>query len=142
MISDSLFNYLSSNGGISALVATRIYPLVVPQQVYDEATKRPCLVYTLDTDGRHVRFAGSDTLVKGRLQIDCYARTYAQVKTLADAVRDALIDYSGTMTAATSPLTSVTVKRIFLEDGENELMDEEPGLYRVMQRYVIWYDEA
>jgi hypothetical protein len=57
-------------------------------------------------------------------------------------VRDALIDYSGSMAAATSPLTSVTVKRIFLEDGENELMDEEPGLYRVMQRYVIWYDEA
>jgi hypothetical protein len=116
--------------------------MVIPQQVYDSATRQPCLVYSIDTDGRHVRFAGSDTLVKGRLQIDCYARTYAQVKTLADAVRDALIDYSGTMTAATSPVTSVTVKRIFLEDGENELMDEEPGLYRVMQRYVIWYDEA
>lgn len=140
MISDSLYNYLSTNAGVSAITA-RVYPMVIPQQAYSEATKQPCLVYSIDTDGRHVRFSGTDTLVKGRLTVDCYARTYAGAKALAAAARTALIDYSGSMAAATSPVTSVTIRRLFLEDGELELMDEEPGLYRVMQRYVIWYDE-
>jgi hypothetical protein len=141
MISDSLYNYLSNNAGVSALVGTRIFPLVIPQQSYDEATKQPCLVYTMDTDQRQVRFAGSDTLVRGRLTVDCYATRYIQSQALAAAARSALIDFSGSMQAATSPLSSVSVQRIFL-DNETSLTDENPGLYRVMQRYIVWYDES
>jgi hypothetical protein len=138
MISDSLYNYLSAQ--VSS-VTNRVYPLVIPQQVYDEATKQPCLVYTMDTDTRHVRFSGTDSLVRGSLQVDCYARTYKAAQTLAAAARTALVDYSGAMAAATSPVTSTNIQTIHLE-GESNLMDEEPGLYRVLQRYVVWYDEA
>jgi hypothetical protein len=138
VISDSLAAYLKSQ--VSA-VSNRVYPLVIPQQTYDEATKQPCLVYTMDTDRRHVRFSGSDTLVRGILQVDCYARSYQTVQDVAASVRDALVDYSGAMAASTSPITSTTIQTIHL-DGENNLMDEEPGLYRVLQRYVVWYDEA
>ncbi len=141
MISDSLYRHLSQDAGVAALVSTRIYPLVIPQQVYTEATKQPCLVYTLDTNARHVRFSGSDTLVRGILQVDCYSRSYSVAQDLAAEVRDALLDYSGAMQANTSPLTSVPVQTIHLE-SETNLMDEEPGLYRVLQRYVVWYDEA
>jgi hypothetical protein len=138
VVSDSLYNYLSAQ--VSA-VTGRVYPLVIPQQTYDEVTKQPCLVYTMDTDRRHVRFSGSDTLVRGILQVDCYARSYQTVQDLAASVREALVDYSGAMAAATSPITSTNIQTIHL-DGENSLMDEEPGLYRVLQRYVVWYDEA
>jgi hypothetical protein len=138
MISDSLSTYLKAQ--VSA-VANKVYPLVIPQQTYDEVTKQPCLVYTIDTDVRHVRFAGTDSLVRGILQVDCYARSYQTVQDVAASVRDALVDFSGAMAANTSPLTSTTIKTIHLE-GENNLTDEEPGLYRVLQRYVVWYDEA
>ena len=141
MISDSIFRHLSTDAGVSALVGTRVYPLVVPQQVYTEATKQPCLVYTIDTDNRMVRFSGSDSLTRGLLQVDCFARGYSQCQSLAVAVREALLDFSGAMQANTSPLSSVNVQRIFL-DGETSLMDEEPGLYRMMQRYIVWYDES
>jgi hypothetical protein len=133
MISDSLSTYLKAQ--VSA-VANKVYPLVIPQQTYDEVTKQPCLVYTIDTDVRHVRFAGTDSLVRGILQVDCYARSYQTVQDVAASVRDALA-----RAANTSPLTSTTIKTIHLE-GENNLTDEEPGLYRVLQRYVVWYDEA
>ena len=141
MISDSLYNYLSTDHGISLIAGTKVYPLLIPQQSYDEATKHPCLVYALNTDGRQVRCEGSDTLVLGRLEIACYSRSYAIAQNLAAAVRDALIDYSGAMAAATSPSSSVNVQKIFLT-FEMSGMDEEPGLYRMIQRYDIWYDEA
>lgn len=114
--------------------------MLIPQQVYSEATKQPCLVYTIDTDERQALFGESGTQVRGRLQVDCYARTYAQVQTVAAAVRDALLDFTGLMQGNTSPLTSVRIHRFLLE-SENALMDEEPGLYRVMQRFIVWYNE-
>jgi hypothetical protein len=137
VVSDSLYNYLSAQ--VSS-VTNRVYPLVIPQQVYDEATKQPCLVYTMDTDIRQVTQDGTNALVRGALQVDCYSRSYKDAQTLAATVRAALVDYSGVMVAATSPITSTEVNRIHLE-GESNLMDEEPGLYRVMQRYAVWYYE-
>ena len=141
MLSDGLYNFLKTNGGVSALVASRIYPLIIPQSVYSEASKQPCLVYSIDTDDRILHYDGSEKLVTGRLQIDCYARSYSASQNLAAAVRAALVDYSGSMVSNTSPATATAVQRVFL-DGEVSLTDEEPGLYRVMQRYVIWYDET
>lgn len=140
MISDSLYYRLSNDAGVIAIAGTRIYPLVIPQQVYTESTKQPCLVYTIDTEAREVLFEGSSDLVRGLVQIDCYARSYSQAQSLAAAVRDCLLDFTGTISSNTSPITSVRVKKIFL-DGENNLMDEEPGLYRVMQRFIVWYHE-
>jgi hypothetical protein len=136
-----LFNYLSNNSGVSELAASRVYPGIVPQQVSSETTRRPCLTFIVDTESRDIRFSGSDTLVRGGLTVECSSRTYAQSQELAKRVRAALVDYSGLMVANTSPVTSVRVQHIFL-DGEASLIDEEPGLYLVMQRYVIWYDEA
>ena len=140
MIQEGLYATLAADAAVSALVGTRIYPLMIPQQVYTESTKQPCLVYTLDGRARQVRFAGTDTLVQGSLTVDCYARTYAAAQALADAVRALLEDYSGTMTGTGSPISTNVVKKIFI-DNELELMDIEPGLYRVSQSYTIWYDE-
>ena len=141
MIQEGLYATLSGDAGVSAIVGTRIYPLVIPQTVYSEATKRPCIVYSFDSKGRQIRFSGTDTLVEGRFTIDCYATTYSEAQDLAEAVRGVLVDYSGTMTSGSSPQTTNDVKKLFIE-SERDLMDIEPGLYRVMQEYKIWYDEA
>ena len=140
MIQEGLYATLAGDAAVSALVGTRIYPLMIPQQVYTESTKQPCIVYTLEGRSRQVRYSGTDTLVRGNLAIDCYARTYAAAQALADAVRALLEDYSGTMTGNGSPVSTNVVKKIFI-DNELELVDVEPGLYRVGQSYTIWYDE-
>ena len=140
MLRDSLYSRLSDDAGVSAIVSNRIYPVVIPQQSYDEATKQPCLVYSIDTDARGITFEGTDSLVRCRLTIDCYATNPDTPHTLAEAVRDCLVDFEGTVAASTSPISSVRIKRIFM-DGEVEQHDEEPGLYHVMQRYLVWYVE-
>ncbi len=136
MLGESLATHLTSNGALAALVVDRVYPLLMKQ-----GTAQPCVVYTIDTEARNVRQAGSDSLVRGLVQIDCYATTSRSMELVATAVRNALLGFSGTMTAPTSPITSVRVQNIFL-DGESSLLDEEPGLFRKLQQFVVWYDEA
>ena len=141
MIQESLYSKLAGAAGVTAIVSTRIYPLVIPQTVYSEATKQPCIVYSVDGKVRQVRFSGTDTLVTGSFTVDSYARSYQAVQALAAAVRTALVDQSGTWTDSDSPQDSVSVQKVFIE-SEFDLMDEDPGLYRVSQQYTIWYDEA
>ena len=141
MIQEGLYTYLAADAGVSALVSSRIYPLVIPETVYTEATKKPCLVYSVDGKSRQVRYSGTDTLVAASVQIDCYARTYLASQQLAEAVRSAMVDYSGTWTGSSSPQTSNRVQSIFIQ-SEFDMLDPEPGLYRVSQQYTIWYDEA
>jgi hypothetical protein len=120
---------------VAALVAARIYPVIAVQD-----TAQPFLVYTMGTDERQVMYPGSSNLVPGDLEISCYARSYKVAKNLAASVRTCLIDFSGLMSANTSPLSSVQVSTIHL-DGESDLEDIEPGLYRVLQRFTVWYYE-
>lgn len=141
MIQEGLYAYLSQNAGVSALVSTRIYPIVIPEQAYADATRQPCIVYSFDGKERQVRFSGTDSLVAASVQIDCYARTYASAHAVALAVRTAMVDYSGIWTGTGSPQSSNDIKKVFIEN-EFDLMDIEPGLYRVSQTYTIWYDEA
>jgi capsular polysaccharide biosynthesis protein len=133
MIAESLHAYLSGHAGVSVLVGSRVFPLMIPQHVYNEATKQPCLVYQLIGTTRDLTFCAVDQLVSGSYQIDAYARKYKQANELARAVRAALIDFSGLM-------GDTHVRRIML-DTEQDLLDPEPGLYRVSQTYTIWYLE-
>lgn len=141
MIQDAFYGFLSAQAGITTLAGTRIFPLVIPQKVYSEATKQPCLVYSFDAKNRQKRFSGTDSLVASSVQVDCYATTYRQAQLLASAVRAVLLDYAGTWTGNTSPQVSHKVQKCFLEN-EIDLDDPEPGLYRVSQSWAIWYDEA
>ena len=141
MIHEGIYATLSGNAGVSAIVGTRIYPVVMPQTAYTESSKKPCIVYRFDSRLRQVRFSGTDTLVDGSLVIECYAVTRIEASELADAVRSALVDYNGTMTGTGSPVSSNRVQGIFLE-SENETFYPEPGVFIVTQDYRIWYDEA
>lgn len=141
MIQDAFYGFMSAQGAITALTSTRIFPVVIPQKVYSDATKQPCLVYSFDAKNRQKRFSGTDSLVASSVQIDCYATTYRQAQLLASAVRSVLLDYAGTWIGNTSPQVSHKVQKCFLEN-EVDLDDPEPGLYRVSQSWAIWYDEA
>lgn len=141
MLQEGLYAYLAAQAGITTLTSTRIYPLVIPERVYTEATRNPCLVYSVDAKARQVRYAGTDTLVDATVTVDCYATSYASAQALAAAVRAALVDYTGTWTGNGSPQSATSVKHVFIET-ERDMMDPEPGLYRVSQIYTVWYDEA
>lgn len=133
MIQEGLYTFLAASSAVATIVGTRIYPLMIPQHAYDELTKLPCLVYARVSVDRQPKFCGTDALARSLVRVDSYARSYADATALAAAVYDALIDYSGAM-------GSETVKKV-LADSEFDLLDVEPGLYRVTQTFSIWHIE-
>lgn len=132
MIQEGIYSHLSGDAGVAPLAGTRIYPLVIPQRVYNEATRLPCLVYARVGVDQPINTCGAEALAGSSFRIDSYARSYGAAHALAAAVRDAMVNYSGAMGAA-------HVSRVNLET-ELDLLDIEPGLYRVSQTYSVWHD--
>lgn len=55
----------------------------------------PGIVLNTVADAEGLTFSGTDGLSQGRVQVDCYATSYAQAKELSRAVRTVLHGYSG-----------------------------------------------
>lgn len=142
MLHEALHAELAADSGVAALVATRIYPMLIPQKSFEDATRHGCVVFTRVGVGRLVRLCNggtTDGLVQSTVQIDSYAKrltTTDGALAIAAAVRAALVDFRGELGGSGGEL----VKSITLDD-EAELMDPEPGLYRISQRYTIWHVE-
>lgn len=134
MIEVALFDHLSGDAGVAALVGTRVFPLVIPQRSSQTVLRHPCLVYARLDVRRQQKFCETDGLVRSNFQLDCYATTYAESGNVAAATRSALIDFRGMMGA-------VRVRAVFL-DSQSDFVEPDPGLYRVVQRFIIWHDES
>lgn len=132
-IKRALYTYLSTHASVTALAGDRVYPEIIPDQVFDAVSKRPCVVYRRSSADRRKTFCGTDTLVASSFAVDCYARTYDGAETLAAAVRSALTDFRGDM-------SGITVKDVALS-SDFDLLDLEPGLFRVSLGFDIWHVE-
>ncbi len=133
-IKQGLYTFLGAQSAITNLVSDRIYPEVIPDQVFDAASKRPCLVYSRQGTERTRTFCGTIGLVQSAFNVDCYARTYQDAEALAAAVRSALTDYRGAMGSETVQSTQLI--------GDFDLLDLEPGLFRVSLAFAIWHLET
>lgn len=120
--------YLLAQPDIAAIVGDGAYPLFIPQ-----GREPPCLVYQQVDASRQVTYDGTNGLVGASLQVDCLAVRYADARALADAVRDALTDYSGDM-------AGTTVRNCFIV-ADQDLSDIEPGFFRVSLNFDLWYVE-
>lgn len=75
----ALFTRLK-DGAAGALVATRIYPRIRPQN-----SALPAITYTVPGGARDATLKGLSGTRRPRIQIDCWAATYAQSRALAEA---------------------------------------------------------
>lgn len=126
MLAD-LVAFLGNASAISALVGLRIYPQELPQK-----PTLPALTYNQISAVRVRELAGPAGKARRRIQIDCWASTYKGAHALADAVRQTLEPFYGSM-------ANTEVGSIML-DNEFDLFEEEAGvtgIYRVMQDYLI-----
>lgn len=128
------YGFLKDKPSVFVVAGDRIFPLMIPQHVYAEASKQPCLVFQRTSGTRSVGFCGTDALVAGGFQLDSYARTYDAAQALADATRKELIDYAG-------PMGEVEVVATFLESDFDVGPEPDPGLYRVSMNFTLWYRE-
>jgi hypothetical protein len=140
MIDESIFTLLRTSAGVASLVSEnsspqrfRIYPLVIPQHEDGDTSYMPCVVYTKIGTSRGVTKSGTDTLVNGTYQIDCYATTYLAAAQLANAVRNGVIDHRGTVGSHYFATMNL--------ENEYAVEDPDPGLYRISQTWSVWYVE-
>lgn len=126
----AIYTVLAADGTVAALVVARIYPALAPQ-----GATLPYVVYERISTPRVRGLDGTSGLGAPRFQITSWAESYSGAKALADAVRDALDDYSGTVGTA-------ILDDAFIDD-EGDVENLSPGadeqrLFGVRQDFIIW----
>jgi len=132
VIEEALVSILAADGTVSGLVGTRIYPLVVPQN-----PTLPAVVYQRISGVREHTHDEVGDLARPRFQFTSIATTYSAAKALANAVREALDNYSATK-------LSVVIDAIFVEneiDVFNLSEDQGDNTYGVLVDATVWHHE-
>tara|TARA_R110002167_G_scaffold168443_2_gene366141 strand:- start:265 stop:681 length:417 start_codon:yes stop_codon:yes gene_type:complete len=117
----AIYNILSNDSDVSALVSTRIYPNVAKQ-----ATPFPFVVYqTTGVDPNDTK-DGVSTVDGNSFMVLCYSETYTQVADLAQKVRIALDRKTGTY-----PALGVEVQSIQFTgyDEDFDIKGDGQGVY-------------
>jgi deferrochelatase/peroxidase EfeB len=130
-----LRSYLAADAGVSALVASRIYPVAL-----DVTAPRPALVYQRMPRSPHDQtLTASLGTSLATFHITAFADDYADADALAEAVRQAMQAFSGTMGAT-------HVDSAVLADDYDEYFDpvdgSSRGTYAVISEFRIRYRES
>lgn len=121
MSETGIYSALTNDSDVSGLVSTRVYPVIAPQNV-----TAPYVVYQRITGAHLNDLDGSLGISDVRFQVDAYATTYAQAKTLAGYIKTAL----GASALKSRLLTD--------QDFDYDLTAE---VYRVSMDFKIWVTE-
>jgi Protein of unknown function (DUF3168) len=136
---EGLRAYLLAGTEIAALVATRIYPLRLPQKIDISSGKAAIVLQRIDEiDDAHLR--GPNALKRARIQVDCYAVTHDAATALGALVRRRINGFRGSWDDGASPPATLTVQAI-LEEQEADRFENEigGGLCRHMADYIVFY---
>lgn len=127
-LSSALFAALTGSSGVSALVGTRVFPDLAPQ---DAAV--PLLVVTVVSDVAEQTLSGgiAGTLANARVQVDAYAKTRLGAEALAV---EALLALGNLKTAKTRP----GGLDVWAVGPGRHLYDDEAQLYRVVLEFNVW----
>lgn len=129
-ISSALRTRLINFAGISTLISARVYPAPIPQN-----PTYPLVTYQKISGPRDYVMGNQSGLVRARFQLDTWAETYGECEALADQVRLALSNYSGTS-------DTITIDWIALDNEQGPLYDDDADLQRCIQDYMIDYRES
>lgn len=129
-IEAAVYSILTADSTLSALVGTRIYPNVVPQDV-----TLPAVAYQrISTSRVYSHSPGVSQLARPRFQFTSVARSYSDVKAVANALRGALDAYGGTA-------ASVLVFTM-LSQNEFDTFSDDGDLHTVRQDFYVWHRET
>jgi len=127
-VEKALINILKADSGVTALVNTRIF--------FADSPQTPPVPFILMTrvGTQFVHSLNSNSgLCNARIQLDCYAKTQKEARSVGQAVKAALDTFRGTE-------SEVTIQAVLLLDSMDGY-DESPELRRVTQDYHVWYNE-
>lgn len=132
VIEEALRGILVADGTVSGLVSTRVYPLVLPQNV-----TLPAIAYQRISGAREHTHDAVGDLARPRFQFSSFATTYSAAKAIANAVREALDNYRGTA-------SGVVIQGIYVEneiDIFNLSEDQADSTYGVLVDATVWHQE-
>lgn len=126
--------YAPRQAAVTALINDRVYPGKIPQHHFEGARVMPCAVTQIPSESRQVKLCETDGLVEGSVQVDSYSPDRDECHAVADAIRRAMVDYSG-------PMGTVKVSKVLLATQFDVGPEPDPGLFRRSQTYAVWYLE-
>jgi hypothetical protein len=126
-----VYNILSTNAALTALISTRLNPVRIPQE-----SAFPAVSYNLISQVPNPTKSGHSRTEFARVQVNAYGTSLSSAQAVASAIRTAF-------EAVTLPNTFNGIKCQTLEyDGENHTADDTAafaGLYQISQDYIINY---
>jgi hypothetical protein len=140
VLAADLYAHIQAQTGITNLIGTRFYPVVLPQSVKD----KPCAVYRRlpRSEQRYELITKSSGVVNAYYGITAYATTYEAVQNVAEAFRNELEGYGpGTWNGTRSV---INVKQIDESDDFAPATDTGlvNDLFAVLMVYEIMYTES
>ena len=128
----SLFLYLQGQSTITDLVSNRIYPVRLPR-----AATLPAVSYRRITGGYGHLLDGGDGSAAPRFQVDVWANSYGQAKSIAEALRQVMQGFCG-------KFDCLTIHSVILENESDHY--EQPtdasdeGIYHIALDYFILHE--
>jgi hypothetical protein len=124
---------LAAHAGTAALVGTRIYPVLMPQE-----PTYPCITYRQVDSSRLQGVQTNPGVARIRLQVTGWAKTYEETKSLAEQIRLALERYGSAITGTT--IAGVVVYDIFMGSGA-DAYEPELDVFALSTDFTVVHEE-
>ena len=131
-VESQIVSRLAAVSGVTALIASRVYPVIIPQNA-----TLPAVCYQRVSTNRPSCFGNDAGIVQARFQIDCLSESEPGAATGARAVAAAVIS---ALQRWSTNSGSPTVHDIFI-DNQSEDYEPETKIHRVIIDIIVWYSE-
>jgi hypothetical protein len=122
MIESTLYNIITADPGIAALITTRAYPVILPTD-----PTLPAISYLI-VGGSSTPTMDTSGMQKTRLEVNCWGSTYSDAVTLRTAVRNALSEYF-------DPVANIYITCLQPRD----LFDYELRQFRAIYEFYVFH---
>ncbi len=126
-IDDALYTRLSGYSALTALVSTRIYPILLPQDC-----DLPAVAYQKISEISEHAMGIDSTVLQKRFQVSAFAEKYSMAKDVAAQIRAALSRYRATV-------GGVIIQDILFE-GEIVLHEPDTDIYHIPLDFIVYHD--
>ena len=131
-VDEALFDLVTGDAGVSAIMDDRLYPGRLPSRdELGEELTFPCARFFRVSGTEVYSHSGRSNLDLPRFQFDVYARTWAEVQGLADAIDNVLAGYKGT-------IGDVWLQRV-MRMGRHDTWEDALERWRVILDFGLSY---
>ena len=124
MVGAAIYDILSNDAGVGALISTRIYPDIAPQNV-----AYPFAIYTIDQADPSDTKDGAAPIYLLSFVVQIYSESYDMTNAIANAIRSAL----GAKTAGT--YGGLSLQSIRFAGQQSTSMNVDRHIYIIEQTY-------